>query len=51
MERRHLEAELGQEHFCPPAEQFRRGNFPSGGENPSHGHLQQPSHLWEANLQ
>ena len=32
MERRHLEAELGQGHFCPPAEQFRRGTSLSEGE-------------------
>ena len=32
MERHRLEAELGQEHFCPMAERFRRGNFPPGGE-------------------
>ena len=32
MKRRRLEAELGQEHFCPPAERFRRGNFPPGVE-------------------
>ena len=32
MKRRRLEAELGQEHFCPAAERFRRGNFPSEGE-------------------
>ena len=32
MKRRHLEVELGQEHFCPPAERFRRGNFPPEGE-------------------
>ena len=32
MKRRRLEAELGQEHFCPPEERFRRGNFPPGGE-------------------
>jgi hypothetical protein len=32
MERRRLEVELGQEHFCPPAEQFRRGNFLTEGE-------------------
>ena len=32
MERHRLEAELGQEHFCPPAERFRQGNFPPGGE-------------------
>ena len=31
MERRRLEAELGQEHFCPPTEQFCPGNFPPGG--------------------
>ena len=31
MERRRLEAELGQEHFCPSAERFRRENFPPGG--------------------
>ena len=49
MKRRHLEAELGLEHFCPPAERFRRGNFPPGGGNRSHHHHQQPSHLWEAN--
>ena len=50
MERRRLEAELGQEHFCPPAEQFHRGNFPPGGGNHHHHHHQQPSHLWEGNL-
>ena len=33
MERRRLEAELGQEHFCPPAERFCRGNFPPRGAN------------------
>jgi hypothetical protein len=27
-----LEAELGQENFCSPAERFRRGYFPPGGE-------------------
>ena len=32
MERRRLEAELGQEHFCPPKERFRQGNFPPEGE-------------------
>ena len=32
MECRHLEAELGQEHFCPLVERFRQGNFPPGGE-------------------
>ena len=30
--RRHLEAELGQEHFCPLVERFRQGKFPPGGE-------------------
>ena len=30
MESHRLEAELGQEHFCPPAERFRCGNFPPG---------------------
>ena len=49
-ERRRLQAELGQEHFCPPAKRFRRGNFPPGGGNRSHHHHQQPYHLWEANL-
>ena len=50
MERHRLEAELGQEHFCPPPEWFRRGNFPPGGGNWNHRHHKQPSHLWEANL-
>ena len=50
MERRRLEAELGQEHFCPPAERFHRGNFPPGGGNHRHHHHQQLSHLWEGNL-
>ena len=50
MERRRLEVELGQEHFCPPAEQFRRGNFPPGGGNHRHHHHQQLSHLGEGNL-
>ena len=50
MERRLLKAELGQEHFCPLAKRFRRGNFPPGGGNRSYSHHQQPSHLWEANL-
>ena len=49
-ERRCLEAELGQEHFCPPAERFRRGNFPPGGGNHHHHHQQQLSHLGEGNL-
>ena len=30
-EHRHLEAELGQEHFCPRAEGFCGGDFPPGG--------------------
>ena len=50
MERRRLEAELGQEHFCPPAERFRRGNFPPGGGNHRPHHHQQLSHLGEGNL-
>ena len=50
MEHRRLEAELGQEHFCPPAERFRRGNFPPGGGNHRHHHHQQLSHLGEGNL-
>ena len=45
MKRRRLEAELGQEHFCPPVERFRRGNFPPGGGNHRHHHHQQLSHL------
>ena len=48
MERHRLEAELGQEHFFPPAEWFRQGNFPPGGGN--HRHHQQLSHLGEGNL-
>ena len=47
---RRLEAELGQEHFCPPAERFHRGNFPPGGGNHRHHHHQQLSHLGEGNL-
>ena len=50
MEHRRLEAELGQEHFCPLAERFRRGNFPAGGGNHRHHHHQQLSHLGEGNL-
>ena len=50
MKCRRLEAELGQEHFCPPAERFRRGNFPPGGGNHRHHHHQQLSHLREGNL-
>ena len=41
MKRRRLEAELGQEHFCPPVEQFCRENFPPGGGNHRHHHHQQ----------
>ena len=48
MERRCLEAELGQEHFCPPAERFRRGNFPPGEGNHRHHHHQQLSILGKA---
>ena len=48
--RRYLEAELGRENFCPPAERFRRGNFPPGGGNHRHRHHQQLSHLGEGNL-
>ena len=50
MKRRRLEAELGQEHFCPPAERFRRWNFPPGGGNHRHHNHQQLSHLGEGNL-
>ena len=50
MERRRLEAELGQEHFCPPAERFRQRNFPPRGGNHRHHHQQQLSHLGEGNL-
>ena len=50
MKRCHLKAELGQEHFCPPAERFRRGNFPPGGGNHHHHHHQQLSHLGEGYL-
>ena len=50
MERCRLEAELGQEHFCPPPGRFRRGNFPPGGGNHLHHHHQQLSHLGEGNL-
>ena len=32
MKRHHLEAEPGQEHFCPSMERFRQGNFALGGE-------------------
>ena len=32
MERRRLEAELGQEHFCPSEERFRRGTSIPEGE-------------------
>ena len=50
MEPRRLEAELGQEHFCPPVERFCRENFPPGGRNHRHHHHQQLSHLGEGNL-
>ena len=50
MECHRLEAELGHEHFCPPAERFCRGNFPPGGGNHRHHHHQQLSHLGEGNL-
>ena len=50
MERRCLEAELGQEHFCPLAVRFCRGNFPPGGGNHRHHHHQQLSHLGEGNI-
>ena len=49
-ERRCLEAELGQEHFCPSAERFCRGNFPPGGGNHRHHHHQQLSHIGEGCL-
>ena len=50
MEHRRLEAELGQEHFCSPAERFRRGYFPPGGGNRSHRHHQRSSHHGRTNL-
>ena len=50
MKRRRLKAEIGQEHFGPPAERFRWGNFPPEGGNHRHRHHQQPSHLWEGHL-
>jgi len=50
MKRHSIDAKLGQEHFCPPVERFRRGNFPPGGGNPRYHHHQQLSHLGEANL-
>ena len=50
MKRRRLEAELGQERFCPPMERFRRGNFTPGGGNHRHHHHQQLSHLGEVYL-
>ena len=49
-ERGCLEAELGQENFCPPAERFCRGNFPPGGGSHHHHHHQQLSHLGEGYL-
>ena len=48
--RHRLEAELGQEHFCPPAERFCRENFAPGGGNRSHRHHQQPSQCGRINL-
>ena len=48
--RRRLEAELGQEHFCSPAERFCRGYFPSGGGNHRHRHHQRSSHRGRTNL-
>ena len=50
MKRRHLKAELGQEHFCPLVERFRQGNFPPRGGNHRHHHHQQLSHLGEGNI-
>ena len=50
MERCRLKAKLGQKNFCPPAERFRRGNFPPAGGNHRHHHHQQLSHLGEGNL-
>ena len=50
MKRHSIDAKLGQEHFCPPVEPFRRGNFPPGGGNHRHHHHQQLSHLREGNL-
>ena len=44
IERHHLEAKLWQEHFCPPVERFRRGNFPLVGGNHCDHHHQQLSH-------
>ena len=49
-EHHRLETELGQEHFCPPVERFRWGNFPPGGGNRRHHNHQQLSHLGEGNL-
>ena len=42
--RRRLKVEPGQEHFCSPAERFRRGYFPPQGINQSHRHHQRSSH-------
>ena len=50
MKHHRLEAGLGQEHFCPTAERFHRGNFPPGGGNHRHHHYEQLSHLGEGNL-
>ena len=49
-ERRRLEGELGQEHFCPSAKRFSRGNFPPRGANHHKHHHQQFSHLGEGYL-
>ena len=49
-ERRHLEAELGQEHFCSPVERFCWVCFPLGGGNRSHRHHQRSSHRGRTNL-
>ena len=48
--RHRLEAEPGQEHFCSPAERFRRGNFPPGGGNRSLHHHQCSSHRGRLHL-
>ena len=50
MERRRIKPELGQDHFCSPAERFRLGYFPPGGGNRSHRHHQRPSHRGRVNL-
>ena len=50
MKHRRLEVEPGQEHFCSPAERFRRGYFPPRGGNQSHRHHQRSSHRGRTNL-